>query len=276
MGEGRRSGNGMDRTGLDRIGLAVLARTGPGGKGKAVVERNGQEGIGEAVRDRTGLDGIGMERRSRTGLEWTGVEGKGGRGKDGTGTEWKGGQGQDGMGLEGKGEAVVEWTGRDWTGRAVRDRTGWDGIGKEWKGGRGVTKPTSYNDLYAWHVNALKGVDGDEVKIHDGEPQCGWFKCRLVKKGPFVPARIWVVAETDDNGDLIDEELYQCEVDGEYRDPEQQWLHLSKYPIPKAEFDYLTSLAAWARACEPSHPLANPRKAVDYTTAPMPQFKRRK
>ena len=136
-----------------------------------------------------------------------------------------------------------------------------------------MRRPTPHDQAYAWHTNALKGVYGDEIVINPDEPKCGWYQRRLVKGGPMVPARIWLFSETDTGtGELLDEELLQCEVNGERADATEQWSYLASHPITEQQFRYLTALAEYARTHMPTHPLANPREAVDFMTVPLPHF----
>lgn len=139
-----------------------------------------------------------------------------------------------------------------------------------------VRLPTPKAVAYAWHTNAMKGVYGDEIVINPDDPQCGWFQRKLVKGGPMVPARIWLFGEVDEEtGELIDQEILQCEVNGEKADPVEQWSYLAGNPIPEAAFNYLTALSAYVLEHQPEHPLANPRKPVDILSAPMPHFTKR-
>lgn len=140
----------------------------------------------------------------------------------------------------------------------------------------GLRRPTPHEIAYAWHANALLGAYGDEVIINPDEPQCGWFQRKLVKGGPMVPARIWLFFETDDAGELVDEEVLQCEVNGERADAVEQWSYLAGHPITEQQFSYMTALSAHVREYEPSHPLADPRKPVDWLKAPLPQFNPRR
>lgn len=96
-----------------------------------------------------------------------------------------------------------------------------------------IRQPTPVSRLYAWHRAALAGKP---VTIHEGEPQCGWFKTRMVKGGPFVPASITIQREVDENGELTSDERLVCEVNGERRDPVNAWLSLCKNPISRAEY----------------------------------------
>lgn len=96
-----------------------------------------------------------------------------------------------------------------------------------------IRQPTPISRLYAWHRDALAGKP---VAIHEGEPHCGWYKTRLVKGGPFVPASITIQREVDENGELASDERLVCEVNGERRDPVKAWLSICKNPISRAEY----------------------------------------
>lgn len=93
--------------------------------------------------------------------------------------------------------------------------------------------PTTTDAAYAWHRKALAG---DKPQVTN-EPQCGWFVRRLIRNGPFVPASIYFEAEVDpDTGELLGDETMRCEVAGEQRDPEDEWLWLASRPISEAEY----------------------------------------
>ena len=96
-----------------------------------------------------------------------------------------------------------------------------------------IRQPTPISQLYAWHRAALAGKP---ITIHEAEPQCGWYKTRLIKGGPFVPASISIQREVDENGELASDECLVCEVNGERRDPSKAWLSLCKNPISRAEY----------------------------------------
>lgn len=102
-----------------------------------------------------------------------------------------------------------------------------------------IRQPTPISRLYAWHRDALAGKP---VAVHEGEPQCGWFKTRLVKGGPFVPASISIHRNVDENGELASDERLVCEVNGERRDPVKTWLWVCKNPISRTEYLDLQAL----------------------------------
>ena len=102
------------------------------------------------------------------------------------------------------------------------------------------------------------------------EIRCGFFKRRLVKGGPWVPARIWLDQVVDsETGELCDDERFQCEINGEYADPEDAWGWLCANPISEEEFRYMEALREHARHREPDHPAADPRKPLDHLKTPL-------
>jgi hypothetical protein len=129
-----------------------------------------------------------------------------------------------------------------------------------------IRTPTPYAALHAWHRAALAGK---EPQITN-EPMCGWFKRKLVKGGPFVPARIWMDQWIDDEtGELLADETLQCEVAGKWADAEDQWSYLAGNPISEAEFKFMTATAEYAAAYEPSNPAADPRRPINNLTTPI-------
>lgn len=126
--------------------------------------------------------------------------------------------------------------------------------------------PTPRDQLYAWHTAALRGLQ----PVIDNTPQCGWFKRKLVKGGVFVPARIWMFQDIDpETGELLSDELLQCEVNGAYADPEDAWSWISSNPITEQEFRYLSARIDFALRHEPDDPFAAPTKPIDLNATPL-------
>lgn len=95
-----------------------------------------------------------------------------------------------------------------------------------------IRQPTSFTEAFAWHGAAIKG---HHVEIHDGLPQCGFFRMQRVKGGPFVPVRIFIERETcPDTGELTAPERYVAEVEGLRSDPAAIWTYLT--PISRADY----------------------------------------
>lgn len=150
-----------------------------------------------------------------------------------------------------------------------------------------IRQPSDSAQLYAWHSAALLVIAryGDfksaprfgqtGIAEYDGlsgiqgdDPQCGWFKRRLVKDGPWVPARIWLEQKIDQDGELTAPEILRCEVDGRPRDPHNEWTWLAARPIGKKEFEYMTDLRSWQRANAPRE--LTVAGAIDHTKTPLP------
>lgn len=97
--------------------------------------------------------------------------------------------------------------------------------------------------------------------------QDGFFKRRLVRGAAWVPARIWREIEKDF---VTDKEtgfdIVRCEVDGKPRNALQQWDALQRFPISKADFDYLVANASWAKKYAPDSSAANPLRTIDWLT----------
>lgn len=139
-----------------------------------------------------------------------------------------------------------------------------------------IRRPTSRADAYRWHSNAIRGRLAPDDIIYTDVPQAGWYKRSLVRSGPMVPARIWIDSIVDmDSGELLEEEQYLCEVNGERADAIDQWQWLCWNPISEQEFKHLTALVEWTTRNMPDEPMANPRKPVDWSKVPTPTFNRR-
>ena len=126
--------------------------------------------------------------------------------------------------------------------------------------------PTPYAQLYAWHTAALRSPQA----VISSVPECGWFKRKLVKGGVFVPARIWMFQDIDpETGELVSDELLQCEVNGASADPEDAWSWICSNPITEQEFRYLSARIDFALRHEPDDPFAAPTKPIDLNATPL-------
>lgn len=100
-----------------------------------------------------------------------------------------------------------------------------------------IRQPTSLSDLYSWHREAIVAREtGARLKVFEGQPEAGWFKCRIVKGGPWVPAMIWWDQDLDEQGDLASPEALLCTVGTKRRDPYREWTYLAGRPISEAEY----------------------------------------
>lgn len=102
-----------------------------------------------------------------------------------------------------------------------------------------IRQPTSPAQAYAWWNRARRDPS---VPRHEGEPECGFYRTRRGKGGPWVPCSIRLHQEIDrETGELTAPETFVCEVQGEERDPYQIWTHLR--PISRREYRSLQLLA---------------------------------
>lgn len=128
-----------------------------------------------------------------------------------------------------------------------------------------IKVPTNPAPLSFW----AKAVKTPQPRYPD-EPQDGYYKCRLIRGGPWVPGRIWREPERDfATGRLTGMDVVSCEVAGKPRNPRQQWNALARYPISKADYDYLVSVGNWARDHAPNSSEANPGKPVNWLVEPI-------
>lgn len=123
-----------------------------------------------------------------------------------------------------------------------------------------MRRPTPAARLYAHHSAAVRG---EVPPVHDGMPECGWYKRRIVKGGPWVPVRIFVERDIDpETGELLGPERLVADVDGKRDDyPARHWTHLA--PITRAEYDALI------RRQEAIERMAATHAAFDTSHTPM-------
>ncbi|RJO66932.1 MAG: hypothetical protein C4523_10580 [Myxococcales bacterium] len=74
-------------------------------------------------------------------------------------------------------------------------------------------------DPFVWWRAAIAGKPGP---IHADKPECGFFKMRDGKDGPWQPVAIWIA-----DGKMI------CRVGSKVRDAQAVWTYCAKNPIPK-------------------------------------------
>lgn len=105
-------------------------------------------------------------------------------------------------------------------------------------------------------------------------PQCGFYRRRLVRGGPWCPARIWREESRDyETGERTGRDVLLCEVAGRAKDAVHQWDSLARSPIPEADYLHMVAVSAWAQQYSPDDPLASPHKAIDFMKVPAPVFK---
>lgn len=101
-----------------------------------------------------------------------------------------------------------------------------------------IRQPTTKTAQYDfWR----RTVAGERVPRFEDEPQCGFYKRRMVKGGPFVPVEIWLEQEIDPaTGELIADERIEAICNGQPCDPVKVWTYCRA--ISAEEFDALTGV----------------------------------
>lgn len=89
------------------------------------------------------------------------------------------------------------------------------------------------------------------------QPQPGHYATRLVRKGPLVPARIW----------LSDGRLH-AELNGKAADPYRLWPSVMGRPITEVNYRFMVQEAVWCRTYAPHEPPANPESPIDLGKMP--------
>lgn len=83
-----------------------------------------------------------------------------------------------------------------------------------------IRRPTPRLVLYAYWMKAtgqpvrLPAALAHLAQRHDEDPEPGWYRLRMVRGGPFVPARVWMDQPTDEHGELCADETLRAEIDG--------------------------------------------------------------
>ena len=83
---------------------------------------------------------------------------------------------------------------------------------------------------YTYYQSALSGIFGP---VHENDPQCGYYRMRRGRGGPWVPVAIWreVTGEDEITG-ISDSGKLVCLVDGLEKDPFEVWTWVCRYPVP--------------------------------------------
>lgn len=96
-----------------------------------------------------------------------------------------------------------------------------------------MRKPSTEAELLAWHTAFLAG---ECPAYHETIVQCGWYKTKETKGGPWVPAKIYISRQTcKETGELLCDERYRLDINGIEFDPLERWTWLR--PISKKEYD---------------------------------------
>jgi hypothetical protein len=134
--------------------------------------------------------------------------------------------------------------------------------------------PTTASTALRWHTQAMSDKALHlEIQAEFETPHVGWFMTRVVRGGPWVPARIFIEQEVcEETSELLSDEVMRCEIAGRLRDPYESWHYLFQEPIEEAAYLYLMARAEYAQAWAPQEPAAKPFQRVDWGTVPTPTF----
>lgn len=108
--------------------------------------------------------------------------------------------------------------------------------------------------------------EAQEAPRDVARPEPGYFRLRLVRHGPWVPARI--VRRPDGQWQaIVNGESYRADPDPG-RAPWVFRIWHGGRVIDRAAYLEMLRVKGWAQAHQPDHPAANPRKPIDLTAAP--------
>lgn len=105
----------------------------------------------------------------------------------------------------------------------------------------------------------------------------GFYKCRLVRGGPWVAVRVAHEPASDpETGETLDRSpMWSVEIDGELarapspdRDKAGVFLTEAMRPIDEAEYHYLRRVKDHAVKVDPRYPEARPNKRIDIGKLP--------
>lgn len=78
------------------------------------------------------------------------------------------------------------------------------------------------------YTNWRRRLAGEDVPIYEGSIECGRYKMRRTKNGPFLPVAIFC----DKDSKLV------AAIGKEFVDPETIWLHAVKHPVSEADYKH--------------------------------------
>jgi len=120
-----------------------------------------------------------------------------------------------------------------------------------------MRRPTPDSDLYRWWAEALRDPN---IERHEDEPQCGYYKRKVVKNGPWVPCEVYCDRVIKDGYLASDERMMVRTHDDVVFDAAIIWTYLT--PITFREWKArMTSVEGLATHCpidlteEPARPL---------------------
>ena len=115
-----------------------------------------------------------------------------------------------------------------------------------------------------WYYAMLRG---ERPPTHMDDPQCGYFKTKLVRFGPYVPARIWLEQQVDEGGELAGEPVMRCHINGKRQEAKDRWPWLAGRPIPVAEYNAMMDRDFEQKTDDPA---PDPMKPLDWSSKKPP------
>lgn len=122
------------------------------------------------------------------------------------------------------------------------------------------------------HLDYSRRSDFRAVGFDPDLPVAGYYRMRLRSGAAFCGIRIWHGAPLDPvTGEELDRShRWQAQANGEPIDLARVWPKCAADPVDEAEYQYLTSVQAWAKENAPDSPQANPMRRINPLTAPTP------
>lgn len=99
-----------------------------------------------------------------------------------------------------------------------------------------IRQPSTQEQVYDFWS---RSVAGERVPRNEEDPQCGFYRMRKVRGGPWVAVEIWLEQQIDDEtGELVADEKLRAIQNGEPVNPAFIWTYCR--PIRAEEYDALT------------------------------------
>src|SRR5262245_39905323 len=152
-------------------------------------------------------------------------------------------------------------------------------------GRQGSACSAEHDAIEGWNMRIRSILQRDQAAMRRpkiGQPEVGFYTCRLGKHGPKVAVRIWWGEPIFDGEAQDRSHRWNIEVDGEtdrierdddgkpigrvLLDVDEYWPFCCGSPITESEYRFLLRRVAWARKHDPQHPVANPRRPIDVRT----------
>ena len=80
-----------------------------------------------------------------------------------------------------------------------------------------------------------RALRGEKQPVQESSPQCGFYKRRLVKDGPWLPIAFWR---------NVDDQIVCC-FEGKLVDPVPHWTFAAKYPVSETSYRHYIRSGSW-------------------------------